>query len=217
LGIGKRIVDLAKANLNALLDKANGETGLDQLTDEELEAELRQRRERRQREDEERKAAERAAEHARARASQASRTTTPPPRTSQPPPRTTTPPPRTSQPPPRTSQPPPRTTTPPPRTSQPPPRTSQPPPRRDEKRKAPPPSGPPIADKRLRELYAQLEVPYGAPFDDVKKSFRRLMRKYHPDLHAGNPAKQKTATQLTMSLTQAYNELEQHLTGGRRS
>jgi DnaJ-domain-containing protein 1 len=182
LGIGKRIVDLAKANLNALLDKANGETGLDQLTDEELEAELRQRRERRQREDEERKAAERAAEHARARASQASRTTTPPPRTTTPPPR-----------------------------------TSQPPPRRDEKRKAPPPSGPPIADKRLRELYAQLEVPYGAPFDDVKKSFRRLMRKYHPDLHAGNPAKQKTATQLTMSLTQAYNELEQHLTGGRRS
>jgi DnaJ-domain-containing protein 1 len=182
LGIGKRIVDLAKANLNALLDKANGESGIDELTDEELEAELRRRRERRQREDEERRAAERAAEHARARASQ-----------------------------------PPRTTTPPPRTTQPPPRATQPPPRREEKRKAPPPSGPPIADKRLRELYAQLEVPYGAPFDDVKKSFRRLMRKYHPDLHAGNPSKQKTATQLTMSLTQAYNELEQHLTGGRRS
>jgi len=175
LGIGKRIVDLAKANLNALLDKANGESGLDELTDEELEAELRRRRERRLRQDEERKAAERAAEHARARASQM------------------------------------------PRTTQPPPRTTQPPPRREEKRKAPPPSGPPIADKRLRELYAQLEVPYGAPFDDVKKSFRRLMRKYHPDLHAGNPQKQKTATQLTMSLTQAYNELEQHLTGGRRS
>ena len=81
----------------------------------------------------------------------------------------------------------------------------------------PPPSAPPIGDKRLRELYAQLEVPYGAPFEDVKKSFRRLMRKYHPDLHVGNPQKHKTATQLTMSLTQAYNELEQHLTGGRRS
>ena len=74
-----------------------------------------------------------------------------------------------------------------------------------------------FGDKRLRELYAQLEVPYGASFEDVKKSFRRLMRKYHPDLHAGNPQKHKTATQLTMSLTQAYNELEQHLTGGRRS
>jgi len=184
MGIGKRIVDLAKANLNALLDKAGGDTTIDELSDEELEAELRRRRERKQREDEERKAAERAAQNARVRAAQ-----------TQAPPRATTQPPRATQPPPK----------------------SAPPPRREEKRKAPPPRMPFGGDKRLRELYAQLEVPYGAPFEDVKKSFRRLMRKYHPDLHVGNPQKHKTATQLTMSLTQAYNELEQHLTGGRRS
>ncbi|MDB4970784.1 MAG: heat shock protein DnaJ domain protein, partial [Myxococcales bacterium] len=93
----------------------------------------------------------------------------------------------------------------------PPPRAGTPPPRQ-EQRRAPSSSGfPSLAEKRLRELYAQLETPYGAPFDEVKKSFRRLMRKYHPDLHVANPAKHKTATQLTMSLTQAYNELEQHL------
>jgi DnaJ-domain-containing protein 1 len=186
MGIGKRIVDLAKANLNALLDKAGDGTSVDELTDEELEAELRKRRERRVREDEERKAAARAAEHARA---------------------------RVTQPPPPTTK---TTTTAPPRATQPPPK-APPPPRREEKRKAPPPMTSSIGDKRLRELYSQLEVPYGAPFEEVKKSFRRLMRKYHPDLHAGNPQKHKTATQLTMSLTQAYNELEQHLTGGRRS
>ena len=188
MGIGKRIVDLAKANLNALLEKAGGETGIDELTDEELEAELRRRRERRDREEEERKAAARAAESARQKAK-----TAPPPRSAASPPRSAAPPPRGA----------------------PPPRSAPPPPRREEKRRPPP--GPPIGDKRLRELYAQLEVPYGAPFEDVKKSFRRLMRKYHPDLHTGNPQKHKTATQLTMSLTQAYNELEQHLTGGRRS
>jgi len=193
MGIGKRIVDLAKANLNALLDKANGDTSLDELTDAELEAELQRRRERKRREEEERKAAERAAENARQRIKQQQQQA------------------------PKTSAPPPRTGAPPPRTSAPPPRTGAPPPRRDEKKKGPPPSGPPIGDKRLRELYAQLEVPLGAPFEEVKKSFRRLMRKYHPDLHAGNPQKHKTATQLTMSLTQAYNELEQHLTGGRRT
>ncbi len=71
-----------------------------------------------------------------------------------------------------------------------------------------------LSEKRLRELHAQLEVPYGASFEEIKKSFRRLMRKYHPDLHIGNPQKHKTATQLTMSLTQAYNELEQYLVGG---
>ncbi len=173
MSIGKRIIDLAKANLNALLDKANGETALDELTDDELEAELQRRRDRRRREEEERRAAERAASNARQRT--ATRTTVPPPTT--------------------------------------------PPPRREEKKRAPPPrpSAPLVGDKRMRELYAQLEVPYGASFEEVKKSFRRLMRKYHPDLHTGNPQKQKTATQLTMSLTQAYNEIEQHLTGGRRS
>ncbi|MGZ3443768.1 MAG: J domain-containing protein, partial [Polyangia bacterium] len=180
MGIGKRIVDLAKANLNALLDKAHGDTSLDDLTDAELEAELQRRRERKRREEEERKAAERAAENARQRMKQQQQQPKSPPKTSAPPPRANVPPPR----------------------------ANVPPPRRDEKKKAPPPSGPPIADKRLRELYAQLEVPYGAPFEAVKQSFRRLMRKYHPDLHAGNPQKHKTATQLTMSLTQAYNELE---------
>ena len=208
MSIGKRILDLAKANLNALLDKASEETPVEQLTDEELEAELARRKERKRRQDEERKAAERAAQSARARANQQS----PPPRTG-----ATTPPPRTGAPPPRTSAPPPRTNAPPPRTSAPPPRTSAPPPRtpppRQEQRKSP--FLPSLAEKRLRELYAQLETPYGAPFEDVKKSFRRLMRKYHPDLHIGNPAKHKTATQLTMSLTQAYNELEVHLTRGR--
>lgn len=165
MGIGKRLVDLAKANLNALLERAGGDS-VDDLTDEELEAELERRRERKRRQEEERKAAERAAENARKRG----------------------------------------------------PGPMPPPPKREPKseRRAPPTGTPPLTDKRLRELYAQLEVPYGAPFDDVKKSFRRLMRKYHPDLHIGNPTKHKTATQLTMTLTQAYNELEQHLVGGRR-
>src|SRR6185436_12437665 len=158
VSIGKRILDLAKANLNALLDKAGEETPIDQLSDEELEAELAKRKERKRRLEEEgkrrldaeRKAAERAAQSARARANQA----TPPPRIH--------------------PQPPPR-------------RTTAPPPRQEQRK--PPPTLPTLPEKRLRELYAQLETPYGAPFDEVKKSFRKLMRKYHPDLHISNPAK----------------------------
>ena len=67
----------------------------------------------------------------------------------------------------------------------------------------------------LAQYYARLELPYGADFAAVKASFRRLMRKYHPDLHVNDPVKHKTATQLSMSLTTAYNELERHLTGRR--
>jgi DnaJ-domain-containing protein 1 len=164
MGLGKRILDLARANLNALLERAAGETTVDELTDEELEAELERRRHLRIREESERKSREAAEDAARERYTQ------------------------------RTGQP--------------------PPPKREPKRRASQ-QGPrsPVAreEKRLRELYAQLEVPYGADFEEVKKSFRRLMRKYHPDLHAGNPEKHKVATQLTMTLTQAYNELERHL------
>ena len=164
MSIGKRILDLARANLNALLEKAAGETTVDELSDEELEAELERRRYLRQREEAERKSREAAEDAARERYTH------------------------------RTGQP--------------------PPPKREYKRRIPPRVPPPSRERRLRDLYAQLEVPYGSDFDEVKKSFRRLMRKYHPDLHAGNPEKQKVATQLTMSLTQAYNELEQYLVGG---
>jgi DnaJ-domain-containing protein 1 len=184
VSISRRLFDLAKANLNALLDKAGGDAGLDELSDDELEAELERRRERRRRQDDERRAAERAAADARARAGQQKASAPPPLGASAPPPRG---------------------------------KTSPPPRAESRTRRGPLPSSlGGLSDKRLRELYAQLEVPFGAPFDEVKKSFRRLMRKYHPDLHIGNPQKHKTATQLTMSLTQAYNELEQHLVGGRR-
>jgi DnaJ-domain-containing protein 1 len=169
MSISKRLIDLARANLNALLEKSGGSTNVDELTDDELEAELERRRDRRRREESERRDREAAERAARERAAQRPSPSARPPRPSS---------------------------------------SARP--------RTPPPASPPSPSKerRLRELYAQLEVPYGAPFDDVKKSFRRLMRKYHPDLHVGNPTKHKTATQLTMSLTQAYNEIEQILVGG---
>lgn len=66
---------------------------------------------------------------------------------------------------------------------------------------------------KIAEYYKVLDLPVGAPFEDVKKSYRKLMRKYHPDRHVGNPKKQKAATELSMRVTQAYKELEDHLKG----
>lgn len=66
-------------------------------------------------------------------------------------------------------------------------------------------------DDKIAEYYKRLDLPYGASFDEVRASYRKLMRKYHPDRHVGNPKKQKAATELTMRVTQAYNELEEHL------
>ena len=63
----------------------------------------------------------------------------------------------------------------------------------------------------MRRAYAALEVPVGSSFETVRKSYRALMRKYHPDHHSGSPEKQKTATELTQKLTEAYKLLERRL------
>ena len=66
----------------------------------------------------------------------------------------------------------------------------------------------------MAQYYARLELPYGADFVAVKLSYRRLMRKYHPDLHNVSPEKHRAATEVSQQLTQAYNELEKSLLGG---
>jgi DnaJ-domain-containing protein 1 len=76
---------------------------------------------------------------------------------------------------------------------------------------APPPRRTAAGDDAIRRAYAALEIPAGSDFDAVKRSYRRLMRKYHPDLNAGSPEKQKAATDLTQRLTEAYKTLEKQL------
>ncbi|HJX51644.1 MAG TPA: J domain-containing protein [Polyangia bacterium] len=161
--ISKRLFDMARAELNSLLDKASTwesprdpdedlyrRYGLDQLTDEQLEAEL------------ERRHRARAAAQAKANA----------PRPS----------PASSGSRPRSARP----------SSGPLPRRSSP-------------------EDDLRRAYAALEVPVGSNFETVRKSYRALMRKYHPDHHSESPEKQKTATELTQKLTEAYKLLERRL------
>lgn len=67
------------------------------------------------------------------------------------------------------------------------------------------------ADPMVVQYYARLEVTYGAPWDEVKIAYRKLMRRYHPDLHAHSPEKLKAATEVAQALTQAYNELDKIL------
>jgi DnaJ-domain-containing protein 1 len=68
-------------------------------------------------------------------------------------------------------------------------------------------------DHKIAEYYKVLDLPDGADFAQVKSQYRKLMRKYHPDRHVGNPKKLKAATELSMRVTQAYNALEEHLKG----
>jgi DnaJ-domain-containing protein 1 len=165
MSIGKRLIDLARAELNSLLDKAadlddrdrdrdddyRRGSGMDGdpsgWSDDELAAEIERRRQ------------------AQAEAEEAAHGPRPRP-----------------EPPPRSSG----------RSSGAPRRTA-------------------AGDDAIRKAYAALEISAGSDFETVRKSYRRLMRKYHPDLHGGSAEKQRDATALTQRLTEAYKILERHL------
>ena len=52
--------------------------------------------------------------------------------------------------------------------------------------------------------YANLEIPAGSSFEDIKNAYRSLMKKYHPDLHNSDPEKKALAEQLTQGLNEAW-------------
>lgn len=66
-------------------------------------------------------------------------------------------------------------------------------------------------EAQVLEWYRVLDLQVGADMAQIKTSYRQLMRKYHPDMHAGNPSKQKAANELSMRVTTAYNSLVSHL------
>jgi hypothetical protein len=74
-----------------------------------------------------------------------------------------------------------------------------------------PPPTPPSAGDAIARAYAALEVPAGSDFETVRKAYRTLMRKYHPDRHTATPEKQKAANELAQKLTDAYKTLERRL------
>ncbi len=186
----KRFVEIAKSEVGALRDRVTGRS-LEDFTDDELSREIEKRR--LERELRERREAERAAQEAK-RAKDAAATTDS----------------RASRGDSSAGAP----KADPPRPDAPPdvPPDAPPPPRAARGRGAAAGSG---VGKTLAQYYANLEVPVGADLETVKRAYRKLMRRYHPDRHADDPAKFKTATELAQSLTRAYMEVKKHLEGTR--
>jgi len=63
----------------------------------------------------------------------------------------------------------------------------------------------------LEEHYHTLQVPPGSSIREVQLSYRKLMRRYHPDLYPPGSRKHAIATRKSKSLTIAYNALKQEL------
>ena len=70
---------------------------------------------------------------------------------------------------------------------------------------------PQTQDPTLASFYANLELPYGADVEAVREARRRLLRRYHPDLHSSDPEKKRTATRVAQGLNRAHDELVSRL------
>ena len=75
------------------------------------------------------------------------------------------------------------------------------------------PAEPPAVDQRLAGYYANLEIPYGSDLATARRAWKRLMKKYHPDLHAQDPERRRLANQITAELTRAYQGIEAATSG----
>ncbi len=65
-------------------------------------------------------------------------------------------------------------------------------------------------EAKRAQYYRRLELPNGAPLYNVKASYKRLMKKYHPDKFQ-NEEQRVTATELVKKLNEAYAELTKYL------
>ena len=60
----------------------------------------------------------------------------------------------------------------------------------------------------LAEAYRALDLPFGAPLDQVSKQWKAYLKKCHPDRYAKQPEKQADATRLTQELTRSYETIK---------
>jgi DnaJ-domain-containing protein 1 len=62
----------------------------------------------------------------------------------------------------------------------------------------------------LKKDYANLEVEFKTPFTEVKKAYKKLLRRYHPDRFANNPRKLKIATEITKKINESFARIREY-------
>jgi len=85
----------------------------------------------------------------------------------------------------------------------------------DDTFRSPPPSEEPAPaghglphSAELARCYRLLDLPFGAPMEQVTKQWKTYLKKCHPDRYAQNPAKQAEATILTQQLNDAHQKIK---------
>ena len=60
----------------------------------------------------------------------------------------------------------------------------------------------------LASCYDLLDLPFGAPMDEVNKRWKTYLKQCHPDRFANDPAQQAQATELSQALMGAHSKIE---------
>jgi len=69
----------------------------------------------------------------------------------------------------------------------------------------------PALDPALVKAYATLGLTPDATWDQINAAHRTLLKKHHPDRHAGNEALLKQATAQSQKINEAFQVLKRHL------
>ncbi len=62
----------------------------------------------------------------------------------------------------------------------------------------------------IRQAYNDLEIPVGTEINEIRRAYRQLLLRYHPDRHTDDPDKQQTAIEITQRLSMAYQRLSRY-------
>jgi len=60
----------------------------------------------------------------------------------------------------------------------------------------------------LDRCYRMLDLPFGAPMEQVTKQWKAYLKKCHPDRYVNDPTKQADATFLTQQLNDAHKKIK---------
>ncbi len=69
----------------------------------------------------------------------------------------------------------------------------------------------PSPDPVLVKAYTALGLPITATWEDINAAHRTLLKKHHPDRHAGNETLLKQATAQSQKINEAFQVLKKHL------
>ena len=63
-------------------------------------------------------------------------------------------------------------------------------------------------NEKEKKYYKILELEYGSDFNSIKKAYKKLLKKYHPDLFQNKPEKLKSAQIVSKQINEAYTYFE---------